>query len=434
MDGELFIGTRSSSFVSPGAILCLGALSVAGAFFHMTALSAALAVFCFFCLLSRLWGQSALKQVEIVCEGTPAALFPGGEAQLRFTIRNEKLLPVIWLEILQFLDGQAPLFPAEEADICRVSAQDAFWNGSLPDTEVSFLYKKFTFLMGGEQLTWVSTWHARHRGIFYPAQVRCRAGDGFGLMQTERTFSSDALRRIVVYPAVQSVAIDAFLRDTWETAGGAKGYMEDPTVIKSTRDYACTDSYKRINWRISAKGQRMLVNTYETIQPRSAFFLLDGESFNGAAPELDALEDTLSILASLILRLHERGIQCGLALPESGHAPAQEILGAGQTPVEEILTALAGYTLCPLTPPEHPDQPLAVRPSVFHAQQILSLSNVGRFYYLCLSPEQVAQRGFLTRLEPARTTLLPYRVERAAFRGFPTLELTRLKQEVPHGA
>lgn len=312
MDGELFIGTRSSSFVSPGAILCLGALSVAGAFFHMTALSAALAVFCFFCLLSRLWGQSALKQVEIVCEGTPAALFPGGEAQLRFTIRNEKLLPVIWLEILQFLDGQAPLFPAEEADICRVSAQDAFWNGSLPDTEVSFLYKKFTFLMGGEQLTWVSTWHARHRGIFYPAQVRCRAGDGFGLMQTERTFSSDALRRIVVYPAVQSVAIDAFLRDTWEAAGGAKGYMEDPTVIKSTRDYACTDSYKRINWRISAKGQRMLVNTYETIQPRSAFFLLDGESFNGAAPELDALEDTLSILASLILRLHERAFSAAL--------------------------------------------------------------------------------------------------------------------------
>ena len=434
MDGELFIGTRSSSFVSPGAILCLGALSVASAFFHMAALSAALAVFCFFCLLSRLWGQSALKRVEIVCEGTPAALFPGGEAQLRFTIRNEKLLPVIWLEILQLLDGQAPLFPAEEADICRVSAQDAFGNGSLPDTEVSFLYKKFTFLMGGEQLTWVSTWHARHRGIFYPAQVRCRAGDGFGLMQTERTFSSDALRRIVVYPAVQSVAIDAFLRDTWEAAGGAKGYMEDPTVIKSTRDYACTDSYKRINWRISAKGQRMLVNTYETIQPRSAFFLLDGESFNGAAPELDALEDTLSILASLILRLHERGIQCGLALPESGRAPAQEILGAGQTPVEEILTALAGYTLCPLTPPEHPDQPPAVRPSVFHDQQILSLSNVGRFYYLCFSPERVAQRGLLTRLEPARTTLLPYRLERAAFHGFPTLELTRLKQEVSHGA
>lgn len=62
--------------------------------------------------------------------------------------------------------------------------------------------------------------------------------------------------------------------------------------------------------------------------------------------------------------------------------------------MEEILTALAGYTLCPLTPPEHPDQPLAVRPSVFHAQQILSLSNVGRFYYLCLSTEQAAQRGF----------------------------------------
>ena len=433
MDGELFVGARSSSFVSIGGILGFGALSVASAFFHMASLSAALAILCFFCLLSRLWGQSALKRVEIACEGTPAALFPGGEAQLRFTIRNEKLLPVIWLEILQLLDGQAPLFPAEEADICRVRARDAFWDGSLPDEVVPFLYKNFTFLTGGEQLTWASCWRAQHRGIFYPVQVRCRAGDGFGLMQTERTFPGDALRRIVVYPAVQSVAIDVFLRDTWEAAGGTRGTMEDPTVIKSTRDYACTDSYKRINWRISAKGQRMLVNTYETIQPKSAFFLLDGESFNGAAPESDALEDTLSILASLILRLHERGIQCGLALPESGRAPAQELLGAGQTPVEEILTALAGYALCPLTPPEHADQPLIVRPSVFHTEQILTLSNVGRFYYLCLSPERAARRGLLAQLDPARTTLLPYRESRAAFCGFPTLELTRLKQEVSHG-
>lgn len=430
MEDNLFVGARSSLFVSTGSLCLFAGLAVVCVIFGMTELCAAFAFLFFFCLLSRLWGESALKNVEVRYEGAPAALFPPGEVTLKFRIKNDKLLPVIWMELVQLLEEDAPLFPADPAEVCHVKGDQARLEGAEGE-EASFLHKKFTFVMGGEELAWESRWTARRRGIFRPARMELRGGDGFGLTQKERRLGGGD-RCVAVYPALQSVSADLFLQDMWEATSGAKGYLEDPTIIKSTRDYAMTDPFKRINWRITARSQKTVVNTFETILPKSAHFIVDCESFNGPQPEKEAFEDMLSILTSLILRLEQAGMQCSVSLPKGRQTPAREIMGAEGTPLEEILFAFAGYELRELVYAEEGERLAYARPSAFHNSRILSLRNVGKFYYLCSSVDKIEKTGLVSRLDPARTMLLPYTepetIREAALHEFPIVGLRTFKR------
>jgi len=430
VENNLFLGARSSAFVSTGCLLIFATLAAVSAIFGFMELCAVLAFLFFFCLVSRVWGESALKDVTVRYEGTPAALFPPGEVTLKFQIKNQKLLPVIWMELVQMLEEDAPLIPSDPAEICRVTGDQARLEGAKGE-EAAFLYKKFTFVMGGEELVWESRWTARRRGIFRPAQVQLRAGDGFGLTQKEQMIGGGD-RCVAVYPALQSVSADLFLQDMWEATSGARGYMEDPTIIKSTRDYALTDPFKRINWRVTARSQKTIVNTFETILPKSAHFIVDCESFNGLTPQSEELEDMLSILTSLILRLEEAGIQCGVSLPKSKTASAREIMGVERTPLEEILFAFAGYELRELVRPAQNDQKPYALPALFHNSRILSLRNVGKFYYICSSLDKVEKTGLVSRLDPARTMLLPYvppeSIRETALHEFPIVGLRTLKR------
>lgn len=408
METKRSLGTWSSVFVTWWALAAMAAGTLAAAVFRQEDVCAFLAALFLFCLVSRLWGERSLKNVSVEVKGNPGRIFPPGEVSLTFRIQNQKALPVIWLDLAEVLAESAPLFPADESTVHYLSPERALAEGFRISDRAYFLRKKFTFLMGWEDLCWESTWNARHRGIFQFSHLRVRAGDGFGLTQTERYLNDAGARCIAVYPRVQPVNASMFLRNLWDASSSARGYLEDPTIIKSTRAYARTDSYKQINWRITARTQQTTVNTYETILPKSAFFLVDGESFNGPHRDSEDFEDTLSILTSLLLRLSDAGVRCSVSLPQGRRTPPQDLIGGDGTSLEEILFALAGYELCALVPPtEGTGNPFAL-PSVFHDNRILSLPAAGRFYYLCSHLDRIDPKGLLSRLDPARTVLLPY--------------------------
>ena len=131
MDDKLFIGARSSLLVSNGALMLYSVLAVLSAVFHVTSLCAVLAFLLFFCGVSRLWGESALRSVQVTCQSAPAALFPPGEVTLRMRIQNNKLLPVIWMEVVQLLEEDAPLIPADPGEICHVQGTASGIGGRL---------------------------------------------------------------------------------------------------------------------------------------------------------------------------------------------------------------------------------------------------------------------------------------------------------------
>jgi hypothetical protein len=157
----------------------------------------------------------------------------------------------------------------------------------------------------------------------------------------EKYYPDELLPEIVVYPKRVAVDIDIFLRQDWDKSYGAFGFKEDMSVLRGLRPYANTDSWKRINWRMAARQPGELhVNLYETVQPATAMFIIDGESY---CNDDEALERDLEIVSSLIEQLVHKGVNCGLCLPKSKAFPALNFSPMQQASAAELMYYLAGY-------------------------------------------------------------------------------------------
>jgi uncharacterized protein (DUF58 family) len=135
-----------------------------------------------------------------------------------------------------------------------------------------------------------------------------------------------------------------------------RGFYTDNTLISSIRDYREGDSFRDVNWRLLAKQDSVQVNVHEKLAMRRVCLMPDLESFVYTtvveSPDGERsvqrvvreenMEHMLSILASVIMGVHERGVLCSLVIPAIGDAPAKLVMPLVQEmQVMELLTALA---------------------------------------------------------------------------------------------
>lgn len=229
------------------------------------------------------------------------------------------------------------------------------------------------------------------------------------MSQVEQEVNPDDVRQFAVYPALTSVTVEPFLRNLWNADTGARGVMEDVTVIRSTRDYQPGDQVRHINWRLTARCQPLSVNVYEDVLPRSVHFLLDGESFGGLAPHWEEMEETLSVLASVLVGLSEVQVACGLSVCR-GAAPAMH-RGIGED-IFPLLRMLAAWKPAPPLK-EGESSRILRRTAAFDRHALLEeAGRVGRFYYIAYSSEMLEQQPVLRSLDSSCMTLLTWQEER----------------------
>lgn len=419
--------SRSSLLVSPVFLFASPIAGVLCAFFGQTAPAAIFLLLFLLSAVSRLWAFYAARKILVKVSYAAAGLFPGEETTVDIQITNDKFLPVVWMDAFFPLSSKLCLTPEgsrapEEWEIPELK--------EMGFSETLVGEHRFSFLTWYETLHFTTRWTARCRGIYSTAGWRIRTGDGFGLTQTERPMFSSNPRHIAVYPALTGVSPDLFLRNLWNADTGARGVMEDPTVIRSTRDYMISDPSKRINWRLAARGLPLSVNIFEDILPQSIHFFLDGESFSGQEQHLPELEQTLSILASEFILLSDRQVRCGLSLCRGAGRRAENIFAA-ETPAP-LLLSLAAYDPLPLKI-DGANGKVIPQPSVFDEAPIWEASQkIGRFYYIAYDTETLADRKLLRRLDPNCTTVLTFR-EPGTLPGFETVCLSRLKEDQNHG-
>lgn len=391
--------SRSSNLVTLPALVIMLVSSVLAAFFDQGKLASVLMFLFLLTLASRCWAVLALRRISVSAANCGQGFFPGDQIQLNVEIRNGKFLPLVWLELF---------FPLSK-DLCLVPEENRE-----PD-EWEYVYlenegystqmvgeRRFSFLLWYETLQVSLRWTAQRRGCYSTAGWRVRTGDGFGLTQVEQPIDKEDVRQFYVYPKLIKVRPDVFLRNLWNADTGAKGVMEDPTVIRSTRDYQAGDPLKHINWRLAARCQPLTVNIYEDILPRSIHFFFDGESFCGPQPHLEEMEDALSVLASQLVRLSALQVRCGLSMCKGAEREAANYFFADTS---EMLQALAAYHPCPA---QLDDEGKAVaatavfdEPAIYEAAQ-----SVGRFYYILYDAAAMDQRALPCRLGKTCTTLL----------------------------
>lgn len=420
---------RSSLLVSLPVLALLLLGGVLAAFFGQERLAFALLFVFLLAGASRMWAVMAARKVTVSVSGAARGMFPGEEVQLELTVRNDKFLPLVWLELFFPLSRNLCMTPEE----CR--KPDDWEALGLEEIRASTQLvgeKRCSFLLWYETTRLSVRWRANRRGVYSSAGWRLRTGDGFGLTQIDCPLPREEARRFAVYPALVEVRPDLFLRNLWNADTGTRGVMEDVTVIRSTRDYQSSDSLKRINWRLTARGLPLSVNVYEDILPKSVHFILDGESFSGAHPHPEELEDALSILASELVRLEGAQVRCGLSLC-AGLGGAAVNLFAASSATEDLLCALAAYEPARPVWDEEGKRVVDQLPNFDEAPLAGAARSVGRFYYIAYSAACLPGRTLLTRrLDHTCASILTYQ-SAEPFGEYETVCLRSLKED-GHGA
>ena len=417
---------RSSYLVATPVLLAGTLLCVLAAFFGQTELAGILMFLVVMSGGAKLWAYSTSRGIGLWISGGTKGLFPGETTQVEVQVQNKKFLPVVWLELVFPLARNLCLTPENPR-------QPEEWETGMLEEEGASAElvgeRRMSFLLWYEVRSVSMKWTANRRGVYSMREWRLRTGDGFGLTQIERKLPKEDVRTFYVYPKLVGVSPDLFLRSLWNADTGSRGVMEDPTVIRSTRDYMTIDSLKHINWRLTARGLPMTVNVYEDILPKGVHFLLDGESFSGPEPHLEELEDALSILASEQVRLEQAQIQCGLSVCKGKGGTGCNLFSPAGT--EELLCALAAYQ--PLEPKRDDEGKIQVQPTSFEEGTILEQAQrVGRFYYVAYDRAALVRSPLLRRLGPSMTTVLTYQ-ESEPYGEFELVCLRHLKEGNGHG-
>lgn len=334
-----------SNFVSRVGIGVLLLLILVTAYLGYGLLEAFLAVIALLCLCAYLWARFSLRRVSVKMDVSECSAFPGQLLEADACLKNEKFLPLLWLDLRFPTEGKSCVAPA--------SAEEPEAGGE-EDRERD-ICESFSWIMPHQSLRWRQTALAVHRGVCRVDSVELSSGDGFGLTVQSRRAELPGGFRFLVYPRIVPVDVSAVLRNMSELEPAKSGFYTDRTLLAGTRDYREGDSFRDINWRLLARSDSLQVNVHETLAMRRVCFVPDLQSFRYQAEvEVDRekkwmtlvreeeLEQMFSLLASLILRLHEREMLCTLVIPAVGEAPARILVPETRdTQVMEHLAALA---------------------------------------------------------------------------------------------
>lgn len=409
--------SKSSSFL----VSDLGLAAFAVGFVISLRLKAVLTTgLCLFFLLlgmiCRYWSGRATKQLSFHMECSRTRLFPGQETAISYEVTNNKLLPLIWLELSQNGPDKGCLSPDEAFEAYEVPYDK--------EHTVPYLRQSFSFIGSFQTLRVESRWKAQRRGLYIIDQLVARSGDGFGLSQIEHPMSAHELPMLAVYPRPIEVDLSLFLRPQWDTNIGNRGWLEDNTVLKGNREYQPGDNWKHINWRMAAREQGTPINLYESIQPHGMRFILDGESYCTCPEEL---ESVLEILASILMGLSSAGINCSLSLPASKRFPAMTLRSSGENSVDDLLLHIAGYDQLAEPDPDvqqTPDAPVYL-PSAFPTDAV---PRTGSIFLITRSGAELPQR-LMRRMPISKCLILSSESPEAAERlGVRALSINTLRK------
>ena len=154
---------------------------------------------------------------------------------------------------------------------------------------------------------------------------------------------------ITVFP--KQVDVSDIVFDARRTMGDfitKKRTIEDPFVFRGLRDYVEGDDPRSINWRASAKTDRMTVNQYESTTSLCASIWLNCENGTGWFDEIVS-EESIRIASSLAASLIDSGVPVSFCTngrdfytqAEVKHIPG----GCSQQHLDNINTALARIEL-----------------------------------------------------------------------------------------
>lgn len=392
---------NSSLFLSLPFMISMAIASIMLAYSDYVELAIILFAILSVAIIARLYGYLSTKSVRASIESHVKAMFPDERAVVVIKVENNKILPLPWINLFMPLsqngcvktpyDRKTESF--EKARLSSIGAETSY----VADMRCKSLlwYGKAEYKV--EVI-------ATKRGVLDLSSWVLKTGDFFALSEEEIPLLNGG--RIVIYPRIVGVNTAPLRKNLNSSSSGLKGSLDDISLIKSTRSYQVTDNPKHINWRLLSRGLPLSVNQYQKIKPRSIHIIFDGESFSLPKKHSLEMENTLSIIASLLLALKKDDINVYLSLPQGRNNKAITLTPTES--VEEMMLKLSLYDVMEAKLSEDGIH-IVEQEAVFSEDRILqSLQDVGHVFYFCYSAERIKGCKLLSLIEGRYTTKVLY--------------------------
>lgn len=332
---EEHIIDESSLLFKPLSLVVLFILLLIAIWFKFYTMIGVVSFLCILAIVISIWKRMSIKNIELDIHLSKSRLFVGDEFVVDISVKNNKLLPLVWLEL-----------EYENNRLIR-------WGKD----EKQFYIVRLLGLLSYQKTDWKINGKAYERGVYQIGNVIIRSGDGFRFSQIEKHYKSEKM--LYIYPQLLRVLVPSFQPTVmWEVRGKQGGLLEDPLTISGIRDYEPGDDWRKFNWWASARSGKMQTNVFQPIILKQIIIYVDVRGFK--VNELvyedeekqkkyeqrmkDEFEKFLSIIASFTVTYHEQGILIGYRSNGLNHLNKQQPSISPNQDVTTILDQLAQIT------------------------------------------------------------------------------------------
>lgn len=281
-------------------------------------------------LATKLWDRYAFRQVSHSRSLARHRAFIGDTLEYSVSLRNDKLLPLIWVDIHD-------TFP-EGLELLGANLRSNSIEGTRQHTIT-------TSLLPFQQVTWKYTLKCSTRGYHRFGPVRVRSGDIFGFSVGEARF--DEMDHLLVYPRV--VALEQLNLPSEHPLGEGKGMrplFRDTTRFTGQREYQTTDPMKHIDWKATARSSRLQTKIFEPVVSLNVLVAFNASTseqpWEGSNRRL--FERGVTVAASVASYAAQRGYCFGLVSNAVATFSAKYVtvpMGASPSQITLVLEALA---------------------------------------------------------------------------------------------
>lgn len=213
-------------------------------------------------LVARFWDRFAFNRVTHTRLISRQRAFIGDSIEYSVTLYNDKILPLIWVDIrdefpegLELAGGHLRAAGMEMAQQHRIT----------------------TSLLPYQRVTWKYALKCTGRGNHRIGPVSLRSGDIFGFSSTETQLSKTD--QLLVYPRV--VDLEQLIFPAEHPSGEARGrrpLFQDITRFIGHREYRPSDPMKHIDWKATARLGEMQTKVFEPVVSLNVLIVLNGST------------------------------------------------------------------------------------------------------------------------------------------------------------
>ncbi len=292
-------------------------------------------------IAARVWERYAFRSVSHSRSINRRRAFIGDTVDYSVSLDNDKLLPLIWVDI-----------------------QDSFPHGlelagaTMRGTglESNRQHTITTSLLPYQKATWKYSMKCSERGYHRIGPVRLRTGDIFGFSSAETSYTK--FDHILVYPRV--IDLEGLLFPPEHPLGdvrGSKPLYFDTNRVVGQRDYQPRDPLKHIDWKATARTRRLQTKVFEPVVSLNMLIVMNGSSreytWQGSSRRL--FERAVTVAASAVALADRKGYSYGVVSNALASYTGKWInvpLGASSSQLPMALEALAmaaPYVAAPLS-------------------------------------------------------------------------------------